>query len=314
MFSRIKVLVKCFSQLVVLSIVIMKAQDIQPQPMPEPTTIYTCGENFQPSDLAFDKQNILYVVESSQDTTQPYIYYFQDSSCLSMGLRSDIDPTYITANPDGNICITDKEIKRRRTREVLSCWNGKKWNRQNILDDFIFSNDLAFSSHHMWLAHSRSFNYPSPGLESGGISYFKNGKLVAIWMRPTDMIARQPNFVVATTDKAIFTELNSRKESDFSISHRGGSIVEIDTEGASRILNDDFDTPTGITLIEGFLWVADYATGELYQLDINGNTKAIYQGLQGPMGITQAPNGDLCIAEMIGARVSCYSLASLGLD
>jgi hypothetical protein len=285
------------------------AQDIQPQPMPEPITIYTCGDNFQPNDFTFDKQGFLYVADRSQDTTQPYIYYFQDSSCHSMGLSSDFDPTYIATNAEGSICIT-----YGGTSERLGCWDSRKWHHQNILDNFTFSSGLSFYTQDMWLAHSRFYDYSSVGLESGGLSYFKDKKLVLTWMRPTDTIARQPNFVIAIEGKAIFTELNYTLRSDFSISRVGGSIVEIDAEGASRILNDDFDTPTGITLIQGSLWVADYATGELYQLNTNGYTKAVYQGLQGPMGITKAPNGDLCIAEMTGARISCYSLASLGLE
>jgi hypothetical protein len=62
------------------------------------------------------------------------------------------------------------------------------------------------------------------------------------------------------------------------------------------------------------LYVADYKLGQLRELSLEGEIRKIFTGLQGPMGITQAPNGDLCIAEMRGGRISCYSLASLGLE
>jgi hypothetical protein len=72
--------------------------------------------------------------------------------------------------------------------------------------------------------------------------------------------------------------------------------------------------PTGIWSNEQVLLVSDFNLGQLRIYTLNKELKQIYTGLQGPMGITQAPNSDLCIAEMLGGLISCYSLASLGLE
>jgi hypothetical protein len=287
------------------------------QLLPEPTTIYTCGENFQPSDLAFDKDGVLYVVNAPQNAPQrdtlPILYSFTNSTCVSVPLDSDANLNTITTNPEGEICVPYRAVNHSGVREQLGCWNGKKWHHRNIFDNFTFSSGLSFFSQDMWLAHSRFYDYPSSGPESGGISYFKNGKLVGTWWRTSDITIRQPSFVVATLNKAIFTEVNYSVKDDFSMVRLNGSVVEIDSEGANRVLNDDFEAPTGIALIEESLWVVDYERGVLYRLDMNGKVTATYAGLQGPTGIKQAPNGDLCIAEMRGARISCYSLTSLGI-
>jgi hypothetical protein len=292
---------------------VASAQEIVPQPMPESVVTHICGDDFQPSDLTFDRQGVLYAIEAQRTNKPLEIYNLSNTTCIPVPLNFEPESSAIATDSEGNICVPYLEVGRGPDGK-LACWNGRRWKHSNILDHFAFSFSLSFSSETMWLAHSRFFDYASVGLESGGISFFRNGKYVATWMRPTDTISRQPNFVVATTNKAIFTENNYKQESISSVAHLNGSVVEIDTNGETKVLNDDFDVPTGIALVNDFIVVADYARGELYQLDLNGNTKAVYTGLQGPMGIAQAPNGDLCIAEMLGGRISCYSLASLGLE
>lgn len=295
---------------------LVSAQDIQPQPMPEPTTVYTCGEDFQPVDLAFDKKDVLYVIEAPQHDTKPAVYNFLNSNCSTIPLASDYSLNTIATNTEGAVCIPYQVYKRGGeypASSVVSCWNDKDWIQQSKLSKYAPPLGLAFSSQKMWLTHNPVWGKPNPSLgkESGGISYFKDGELISTWLRTTFTVAHQPTFVVATGDKAIFSELNFG--GDYTMPLIGGSVTEIDSDGVIKVLKDDFELPTGITIIDDFLWVADYVKGELYHLGMNGNTKAIYQGLQGPMGITQAPNGDICVAEMRGARISCYSLASLSL-
>jgi hypothetical protein len=292
---------------------VASAQEIVPQLIPESVITHTCGDNFQPSDLAFDREGVLYVMETQRPNESLQIYNLSNLTCIPVPLNFEPESNVIATDSKGNICVPYIKVGWGADGK-LACWNGRRWRHRSVLDHFAFSFGLGFSSEDMWLVHSRLFDLISVGLESGGISYFKNGKLVATWMRPTDTIARQPNFVFALANKAIFTELNSKQEGISSVVHLNGSVVEIDANGETKVLNDAFDVPTGIAVVDDFIWVVDYSRGELYQLNMNGQVLAVFQGLAGPMGIKQAPNGDLCIAEMLGGRISCYSLASLGLE
>jgi hypothetical protein len=84
--------------------------------------------------------------------------------------------------------------------------------------------------------------------------------------------------------------------------------------GSFSYIRKNMLIPSGVLAVGDNIWVADYADGTLRYLSVEGEVLKFYTGLQGPMGITQAPNGDLCIAEMLGGRISCYSLESLELE
>jgi hypothetical protein len=105
MLSYIKVLVKCIGCLVVLSIVFMKAQGIQPMPIPEPVIIHICGDDFHPSDFAFDHQGVLYAIEVQRPNKPLEIYTFSNITCTPVPLDFEPESNVIATDSKGDICV-----------------------------------------------------------------------------------------------------------------------------------------------------------------------------------------------------------------
>ena len=80
--------------------------------------------------------------------------------------------------------------------------------------------------------------------------------------------------------------------------------------GSERLSTYPLTFPSGVLGGET-TWVADYRRGELHRLSNSGESLTVYGGLKGPMGLTRAPNGDLCVAEMLAGRIRCFSLEVL---
>ncbi len=79
-----------------------------------------------------------------------------------------------------------------------------------------------------------------------------------------------------------------------------------------RTLNYVAETvfPSGI-LGGDTTWLADHRRGELLEISLQGKVLHTFKGLEGPMGMAKAPNGDICVAEMLGGRIRCFSLVVL---
>lgn len=68
---------------------------------------------------------------------------------------------------------------------------------------------------------------------------------------------------------------------------------------------------SGVVALDKTFLVADYYAGELLELSVQGEVLHIFRGFEGPMGMTRAPNGDLCVAEPLGGRIHCFPLEVL---
>jgi hypothetical protein len=105
------------------------AQDLQPEPMPEPTAIYTCGENYQPVDLAFDGQGKLYSSDAQllswlsdyatvigfKPGEKPYppdirlknhLYQHDSESACSTMFEANSGIFGLTEGPEGEVCFS----------------------------------------------------------------------------------------------------------------------------------------------------------------------------------------------------------------
>jgi hypothetical protein len=99
MSSKLTMLVIC-STLTLLITFVSAQSDMQP--MPEPTVVYTCGDNFQPSDLAFDGQGVLYAMEAQRPNKPLEIYNFSNTTCLPVPLNFEPESSAIATDSEGN--------------------------------------------------------------------------------------------------------------------------------------------------------------------------------------------------------------------
>lgn len=93
-----------------------------------------------------------------------------------------------------------------------------------------------------------------------------------------------------------------------------GSKVFRTVRGKPRQVFSSPSLLSGVVALEQSFFMADYYTGELLEISMQGDVLHTFRGLEGPMGMARAPNGDLCVAEMLGGRVRCFALSTLRQD
>jgi hypothetical protein len=321
------------------------SQDIQPQPIPEATSIYTCGESFQPVDIEFDSYGNLYSTDRQflngltpynfgsdtqiQERINSVYIYLQERSICYPFLRTTRLLSGLTTNTKGEVCFIqggffeDNPYPYFRQSALLYI-DEIKHNELICVKDTIEITlyprvvgvgDIVFVGNDIWaisIGHSFSLDL---SLHSA---------LTRITKRRASyedsVIPGSPSFLTRADDGSFFT---SSYPTHIPLERANGQVNHFSSKAKYLMLVDPYrltedhqslNIPTGIKTIDDHLLVADYKLGQLREYTFDGELKQIFEGLQGPMGITQAPNGDLCIAEMTGARVSCYSLTSLNLE
>lgn len=298
------------------------------QPMPEPTTVYTCGDDFQPVDLLFDSKGYLYstsphLTEMGGIQSIPYTLEFQPFN-LALGsvYKHENDRCEVFADkifrPFGlsdfgeDLCFNYTKLNETNfAGHILRCYDDGNYVEQP-LNSYSVMNDLLTSKQNTWVAFGGALDIES-----------LFGFLVNQHSRAIIQLPSVPHFIARLdNDKMLVSHFGystialtplSDKSTLVGATSNGITIVNIN-DGSTKSFTQNMVMPSGVVAIEGKVWVADYREGSLRKLKNTGEVEVMYTGLQGPMGMEQAPNGDLCIAEMLGGRISCYSLASLGLE
>ncbi len=332
--------------------VFVYTQDIQPQAiqfqvMPEPTVVYTCGEDFQPVDIEFDSNGNLFITDRqflngynpwyNPDTTTPeqerinsvYRYQKDTSECQPL-LRTTRLLSGLTTNSEGAVCFVQGGFFEDLPHPYFRLRLGYTFDNEDIehtelvcikdsVEVTIYPRvsgigDIVLVGNDIWATSVLFTPWQDLSL---------NSKLTRITKRKATYfghISGSPSFLTRAEDSSFFTgsyPSTSDKTNPF------GNVTHLSSKGESLSsfgyifypkVNEFLIAPTGVKTIDKRLLIADYKLGQLHESTFEGKPKQIFTGLQGPMGITQTPNGDICIAEMRGARVSCYSLSSLGLE
>jgi hypothetical protein len=309
------------------------AQNSQPQKLPEPKTIYTCGEHYQPVDLLF-VDNTLYSTDAQLlrkeggqniydlETLRPEeqhsrrgFVYKHDDECKAIG---EFDrPFGIAILYEDSLCVTHQEplegVFGLPYEPALSCFYKGVWQEmfRGYNDLNLGANDLVKFDSGVLVATLDDIGIPSivgvlryledvPLAQSGASEFFQfldvtsDDEILATSVYQESNLIKSGSIIKFTIDKQSLKQRNM--------------LGEIAT------ISSNLPFPTGIKALGNSVLVVDYKLGELHYLSQDGQTFHVFTGLQGPMGITQGPDGDICIAEMRGGRISCYSLASLGLE
>jgi hypothetical protein len=316
------------------------AQDLQPEPMPEPTAIYTCGENYQPVDLAFDGQGTLYstdgqllvgggfvqYIEGTNKGTQPsnYLYRHTDSGCQIIIETTSQNLFGMIETPSGDVCYHEGNYPIEPIKSQINCIDtAQKMTTILLPMPGLLTNLTFYDDGFIGLYRLESITEEMPTL----VTHFPHLQTHQDSVE-LGTINEPVNFIAVANDGTAFMSLlpsfTSKRISSDGKEVTFPTIVKIldISQGVSISFDSflpfpqgsEFVFPSGIAIIDDSLFVADYKLGQLRELSLDGKIRQMFEGLEGPMGITQAPNGDFCVAEMTGARISCYSLASLGLE
>jgi hypothetical protein len=333
------------------TLIFAKAQELESQPLPEPEIIYTCGENYQPVALVFDGEGNLYStdaqllswmseyalatdyqIESNGKVPSSYVYENTSRNACNV-VREALWGIYgITTRPNGAICFTLGQgainLLANDNERFLECFiKGKAEKKYSlkplpyINSPFLLESDLSSCGNDICFISVQSNPADSSGM------------LTRVSLTDTELRVESettipfiPKFIYVSKSEDVFLSVFPNSVSGLVLPD--GDRVMLPTVLKTKMgsvssqittfsyVNADplLNFPTGIWSNEQVLLVSDFSLGQLRIYTLNKELKQIYTGLQGPMGIAQAPNGDLCIAEMRGARISCYSLASLGLE
>jgi hypothetical protein len=124
-----EMLLKVLTHLAFLLTACIGAQKIPVEPVPEPTEIYTCDKNYQPVDLAFDENGVLYTTDAqllfgggmfqyvqgtrSEVQLKNYLYRHDGRKC-QMVLETPSQNLFgLAATPSGEVCFARNEGDRR---------------------------------------------------------------------------------------------------------------------------------------------------------------------------------------------------------
>ncbi len=308
------------------------------QRLPEPTVVHSCGEDFQPIDFAFLGDGTLYSTDNQllfaakdrygiynvegrvrAKSTGGFIFHHQDNACTE--IEGDWrGPFGITTTPKGKVCFTHVLYPD----SLVSCWDesSRQWVETLRLDYSTQINGLiALSDTNFWLLyggrHDQLVGIEIPGYLTGT----STKKLLGIWetralgVKESIEIPNYPQFItewqgdfyITTLVNDVYRVIGGK----IFVQRKNGTLEDF---GPNFIHEEGFAFPTGILAINGQLLVADYQLGELKVISLTGDVLRSFTGLRGPMSVKQAPNGDICVAEMLGGYISCYASASLGLE
>ncbi len=279
----------------------------------ESITTYTCGPDFQPTDIAFDENGVLYSTDGRWldiyeggvrsftfiSDTRPHFVYQHDADGCTPVLEENADIFGITAFQDG-ICFTRAKIELMTSEVEIVCLNEDAFSTYN--DTALptgFLRGLTAQDDKLWLLSG----VLTPIEQQGGILLsFAKGKIVS-----QTRLALLPQFITVHEDGTLYLTL--LRTDDAGV--RSGKVAKVGPEHEVTELSPDFAFPTGILLVNDRLLVTDYRLGELQELSLDGELLGTYGGFEGPMGLAQAPNGDMCVAEMVARRIRCFPLELL---
>ncbi|MDZ7706227.1 MAG: hypothetical protein U5L04_17310 [Trueperaceae bacterium] len=205
------------------------------------------------------------------------------------------------------ICVSrysDEAPLRRET--LVSCYDGQNWQTavrgvgQGI-------NGLAAGPRGLWLAAWQDTPIES---RDGLVVYVDVTNGASEIVRRVSLPANVPQFVAVAPDGTVF--VSAWREDASGI--RGGTLFRLATDGSVSELDTALTRPSGLAYAEGDgLWVADYATGELWLLaessldDASPTATQPFQTEKEVLGLAY-DGSNLCAAHSRG--FNCFDVAA----
>jgi hypothetical protein len=328
---------KLMFSIFVLLLTVVCAQ-INVQPIPEPTVAYTCGASYQPIDFTFANDGTLYSTDNQllfswkgrygiydiEGKTRAkadggFVFHYKNNMCTEVvGNWGGVFG--ITTTLEERICFTHVVFPD----SFVTCWNenSQAWQETIRLNYSTQINGLiTLSDTNFWLLYGGRHDQNVPIEIPGYLINMSPKRFLGIFETKTLRVVKRidlPNYPQFVTEwqgdlymTTLVNDIYKVVGGKIFVKRKEGNLEDL---GPDFINEEGFAFPTGIVAVNGQLLVADYQLGELKVVSLTGNILRSLSGLRGPMSVKQAPSGDICIAEMLGGRISCYSLASLGLE
>ena len=284
----------------------------EPTPLPEATRVFTCDQDrgYYPTDIVFAPDGTLYFTDaqiplrdrnyaadnSSPLSNSPYkwfLYKHTEKGCTE--LKSSQSST-------SGLALINEELCFFQVLH-LKCLNGQETDlalSTPQLTAFSMLRDLVVTEDGFWLL--ADFVSPATGF-SGAALMFLNRVV-------TGHVSFRNSAHFGNTDKGTLYATSYARD---NIGILGGWLTTKVGNVETRV-QLDFDMPSGILVVNEHLYIADYHGGTLNLVSLAGETLTSFLGLEGPMDLALSPQGEVCIAEMLGGRVSCYDLDELVLE
>lgn len=308
---------------------------------------YTCGPDFSPSDVTFDAEGRmvslnpvytetfegnptpleLYGVHSVRGGLQSPAVVFpvlseSDQVCERVELPPRLTKVMkVVALDTSTVCINalfrgSPDIISETVESVttkLLCTNTKTqaWSSAASLPN-IYASALFVEKGRLWLpVHNLLMTLPVNRL-------LEQAKQESSLGRPSltgDEIALGRSLYsavihfmdVKSEQNLVLTVFNSRTDNQGDVKSH---VIHVFNKKPRTLLSRN-SLLSGIIALEKTFFVADFYAGELLEINNQGRILHRFGGLEGPMGMAQAPDGDLCVAEMLGGRIRCFSLQTL---
>lgn len=302
----------------IAAVVIIRWIHSEPETQIPIRAFYQCGREYRPFDIAFAADGTLF----SSDGPGNALYEH------APGCRQIVGIGTVPGNRFLNVGVT-VDNRNRVCFAVLTYFtpyavmqirpSGAQANRPRI---WCWTTTPAMHLHPNleadWLRGHYAF----------GMASFQGRSFLALWdssRHPVD------GFIIAAARRRIVNEIAlgpwapqfmhpiSRNElfvtaltgvspsnDPYDVIHpaEGGAVLHVRNSDVT-VIAADLQYPTGIVATDNHLYVADYLTGEIHVYTHSGDRLNSIDGFGGPMGMAQAPNGDICVAEMDGGQIRC---------
>lgn len=264
---------------------------------------YRCSGDWQPFDIAFSSDGTLYSTDVSQSSLFQHrpdcrqLVAPEVMDYFGRGIRG------VAADGQGRVCFTRFMLSGlftsfesyrprlfcvagRSEPEAASQWPGTDEARGMAAVDGQYLIALWYGS-------------------TGSIAVVHDGEVIRI----TQLEEWLPNFIYPVSEDEFFVTVLKVTRTNFDWSERfpaadGGSVLHV-RRGTVTELIRGLSYPTGIAGSDDRLFVADYLGGVIRVFSLDGEFLGEVPGFEGPMGLALAPGGDICVAEMDAARVTC---------
>lgn len=294
-----------------------------PTPLPEPTRVFTCEQpdrDYYPTDIAFGPDGTLYSSDaqlplrsslySKPDLDLPadylaygLVYTHREADCVAVFGRDEKVDVFGLSEHEGSVCVAwriDQNPTLFEQNEDLlarvSCitQDGRAELIYTSESPAAMLGDLDSSGESLWLSF-RPMNFT---MRVGTLGFVVN-----VTEDQTIPIESIPVHFLAAGGERI-SSLFPLPENDAF--YTAASLLIDNTP-----ITLDTVFPSGVLKLQDHILVGDYRTGYLHLLNKKGKPLALFTGLAGPMGMALSPEGEICIAEMLGDRVSCYDTETL---
>ena len=242
-----------------------------------------------PSGLTVGDDKVLYTTDAEHGAL--YRHAAGEATLMAKGWHR---PYGIATLPDGHICVGryDSEDPLFRRTEVV-CQVESGWHPEvSGLGSGV--NGLAVSGEGLWVATWEDTMVES---RDGRLLLVSGGQVT----RNVFIPERFPQFIAVLPNGELIVSVWREDASGFT----GGEVLRVTMDGEVLPFSDDLEQPSGVAVDKGKVWVADYLTGDVVSLSLEGDLLGRREeGLRGPLGMA-VRQGQLCVAESLRGRVIC---------